>query len=122
MDRKPNLKRKKPVRFEPLTGERGKKLLRDIAPEEKKIKIFLDLEDEMLDSKSRERNPEAEYLENHQRYMQAGNYEVKLIQDVIIPDVVERKANNGIIQRLKKEDEEAVKGTKEFLEKLKKTR
>ncbi len=35
MASKPNLKRKEPVRFEPLTGERRKKLLQDIAPKEK---------------------------------------------------------------------------------------
>ncbi len=60
---KPNLKRKKPVRFEPLTGERGKKLLQDIAPEEKKIKIFSDLKDEILEDYAR--SPEEEYLANH---------------------------------------------------------
>lgn len=36
MARKPNLKRKEPVRFEPLTGERGEKLFQDIAPKEKR--------------------------------------------------------------------------------------
>ncbi|MDP2768088.1 MAG: hypothetical protein Q8O41_11700 [Candidatus Methanoperedens sp.] len=35
MASKPNLKRKEPVRFEPLTGKRGEKLLQDIAPKEK---------------------------------------------------------------------------------------
>lgn len=97
MARKPNLKRKEPVRFEPLTGEKGEKLLQDIAPDispkKKGIKIFFDLEYEILDSNRNncfkgERisqiSPEAEYLKNHQNHeKQSGNHKVKLLQDVV---------------------------------------
>ncbi|MDP3043254.1 MAG: hypothetical protein Q8N21_02540 [bacterium] len=70
MARKPNLKRKEQVRFEPLTGERGGKLLQDIAPpEERKIKIFSDLEDEILEDPL---SLEEQYLLNHRNAMNRG--------------------------------------------------
>lgn len=50
------------------------------------MKIFLDVDDEILaDSKI---SPEEEYLKNHRRHMEGGNYKVKLIQDVVVPDVI----------------------------------
>ncbi|MBU4223695.1 hypothetical protein KJ934_00450 [Patescibacteria group bacterium] len=88
---------KEPLKFKPIDKE--------------EIKIFVDLDDEILaDSKI---SPEEEYLKNHRRHMEGGNHEVKLIQDVVVPDV---------IQRLKEEDEKTIEGTKKFLEKLKKSR